>query len=137
MNGVEKTVTPLLEVVNGVQTYVYTVSGITADVTIKVNKAVTSSNLTIGSVSYSTNQYTVNFQSAKAITPAFYQVVIGNIVDTGKVANSAAWAANTDIPATVAYAAVSGTFENVTVTVTAYDANGNVIATGSAVRSCM
>ena len=136
MNGVEKTVTPLLEVVNGVQTYVYTVSGITANVTIKVNKAVTSSNLTIGSVSYSANQYTVNFQSAKAITPASYQVVIGNIVDTGKVANSAAWAANTDIPATVAYTAVSGTFENVTVTVTAYDANGNVIATGSAVKSC-
>ena len=135
MNGVEKSAPVMLEVVNGVQTYVYTVSGITADVTIKVNTAVTKSDLTIGSVSFANNTYTVNFKSAKAITPAFYQVVIGNIVDTGKVANSAPWAANTDIPATVHYDSNSGKADNVLVTVTAYDAQGNVIATGSATRS--
>ena len=136
MNGVEKTVTPLLEVVNGVQTYVYTVSGITADVTIKVNRApAAATKLTIGNVTYASNAYTVKFTTAADVTPATYQVIIGNTADTGKVANPwGTWHTASTHSLDAPYAAVNGT-GTFQVTVNLFDAAGSLIATGTATRT--
>ena len=136
MNGVEKTVDPLLEVVNGVQTYVYTVSGITADVTIKVNRApAAATKLTIGNVTYASNAYTVKFTTAADVTPATYQVIIGNTADTGKVANPwGTWHTASTHSLDAPYAAVNGT-GTFQVTVNLFDAAGSLIATGTATRT--
>ena len=136
MNGVEKTITPMLTVINGKQTYVYTVSGITADVQIKVNRApAAATKLTIGNVTYASNAYTVKFTTAADVTPATYQVIIGNTADTGKVANPwGTWHTASTHSLDAPYAAVNGT-GTFQVTVNLFDAAGVLIATGTATRT--
>ena len=136
MNGVEKTITPMLTVINGKQTYVYTVSGITADVQIKVNRApAAATKLTIGNVTYASNAYTVKFTTAADVTPATYQVIIGNTADTGKVANPwGTWHTASTHSLDAPYAAVNGT-GTFQVTVNLFDAAGSLIATGTATRT--
>ena len=135
MNGTTKTITPDLSIVDGKQTWVYTVSGITGNVVIDAQPAApAASALTVGAVSYAGGQYTVNFTSAKTIQPASYQVIIGSVADTGKVTTSATWTAGGALYADVAYAAVAGT-GTFQVTVNAFDAAGNIIATGTATRT--
>ena len=136
MNGVEKTITPMLTVINGQQTYVYTVSGITADVQIKVNRApAAATKLTIGNVTYASNAYTVKFTTAADVTPATYQVIIGNTADTGKVANPwGTWHTASTHSLDAPYAAVNGT-GTFQVTVNLFDAAGSLIATGTATRT--
>ena len=136
MNGVEKTITPMLTVINGKQTYVYTVSGITADVLIKVNRApAAATKLTIGNVTYASNAYTVKFTTAADVTPATYQVIIGNTADTGKVANPwGTWHTASTHSLDAPYAAVNGT-GTFQVTVNLFDAAGSLIATGTATRT--
>ena len=136
MNGVEKTITPDLTVINGTRTYVYTVSGITADVQIKVNRApAAATKLTIGNVTYASNAYTVKFTTAADVTPATYQVIIGNTADTGKVANPwGTWHTASTHSLDAPYAAVNGT-GTFQVTVNLFDAAGVLIATGTATRT--
>ena len=136
MGDVEKTITPDLTVINGKQTYVYTVSGITADVLIKVNRApAAATKLTIGNVTYASNAYTVKFTTAADVTPATYQVIIGNTADTGKVANPwGTWHTASTHSLDAPYAAVNGT-GTFQVTVNLFDAAGSLIATGTATRT--
>ena len=67
MNGVEKTITPMLTVINGKQTYVYTVSDITADVEIKVNSTPAAAAITLEKITHDGNKFTVDTKLATAI----------------------------------------------------------------------
>ena len=127
---------PMPAMVNGTQTLVYTLSGITADVEIKVNLApAAATKLTIGDVTYAAGEYTVKFTTAAAVTPVTSQVIIGNTTDTGKV-NYTSGPLNTTTTYSLAapYAAVNGT-GTFQVTVNLFNAAGDLIATGTATRT--